>query len=72
MSVRLGFFSVHILGRCVCVCVCYGQKRVAEPLELELQVVVSSHVVLGPLQEEQVLLTAETSLWPPSSLHRIL
>ena len=36
-----------------------GQKRAADPLELELQVVVSPD--MGPLEEQQVLITTEPS-----------
>lgn len=46
---------------------CRGQKRTLEPLRLELQNVVNHHdwkSNLGPLQEQQVLLTANPS--PPS------
>ena len=43
---------------------CKGQKRVVDPLELELQLVVSSVWVLAaqPRSMEQVLLTTEPSL----------
>lgn len=43
-----------------------GQKRWLDPLNLELQIVVSYHVVLGikpgPLEEPKVPLTTEPSL----------
>lgn len=40
-----------------------GQKRALDPLELELQTVVSHHAEAGSsLHEHQVLLTAEQSL----------
>lgn len=53
-----------------------GQKRVSDLLELELQLVVKlSNVVawvlgteLGPLQEQQVLLSVEPSLQPLKEL----
>jgi hypothetical protein len=40
----------------------WGQMRVSDPLELELQTVVSFH--MGPLEEQPVILTAEPSLQP--------
>lgn len=43
-----------------------GQKRILESLQLELQIVVSLHVILGikpsPEEEQQVLLTTEPPL----------
>lgn len=50
--------------------VCGGQKKESDPLELELEVFVSFLVWdwaqnPGPLQEQQVFLTTETSLQPP-------
>jgi hypothetical protein len=44
-----------------------GQKRASDPLQLELKVVVSHRhgcceLNLGPLQEQHVLLTTESSL----------
>jgi hypothetical protein len=46
---------------------CRGQKRALDPLELELQMVVSCLVwmlgtKLGPLEEQPLLLTPEPSL----------
>lgn len=45
----------------MCVCVLWPEDGVRTS-GAGVAVVVSSHVVLGPLQEQQVLLTAETSL----------
>lgn len=44
-------------------------KRLSEPLDLELQMVVSSHVGLnsGLLEEQLVLVTAEPFLQPPTN-----
>lgn len=44
-----------------------GQRRVSDPLELELQTVVSHHVGV-PLEEQPVLLIAESSLQALSAL----
>lgn len=41
---------------------CTGQKRASDALELELTMVVGCCVVLGPVEEQQVLLAAETPL----------
>jgi hypothetical protein len=41
---------------------CRGQKRVWDPLEVELQVAVSWESNLGPEEEQPVLLTIEPSL----------
>jgi hypothetical protein len=55
----------------LCVCLCRNfrdAKRVVDPLEQQLQAVVSHHVNLelnfGPLEEQSGLLTAEPSLQP--------
>lgn len=43
-----------------------SQKRVSDPLQMELQMVISHCVSsLSPLQEQQILLTTETHLPPP-------
>ena len=42
---------------------CIGVK-VSDPLQLDLQTVVSCHVGAGPLEEQSVLLTTEPSLQP--------
>jgi hypothetical protein len=52
-------------------CAYISQERVLDPLELELQMVVSQHgcgeLNLGPLEEQPGLLFPESSLQPPSS-----
>nr|XP_042140340.1 uncharacterized protein LOC121832207 isoform X1 [Peromyscus maniculatus bairdii] len=49
-----------------------GQKATLDPLELELQTIVSHHEgsgnqTLGRLQEQRMLLTAEPSRWTPKT-----
>nr|XP_042140345.1 uncharacterized protein LOC121832207 isoform X2 [Peromyscus maniculatus bairdii] len=49
-----------------------GQKATLDPLELELQTIVSHHEgsgnqTLGRLQEQRMLLTAEPSRWTPKA-----
>ena len=49
------------------VCIAHGgQKKAPDPLELELQTVVSHHVVAGTwtLQEQSVLLTESWAIFP--------
>ena len=52
----------------VCANICLGQKRVLNPLELELDSCElpcgCCKLNLGPLEEQPVLLTAEPSLQP--------
>lgn len=47
-------------------CACGDQRRAPDPLELNLQMTVSRHV--GPLQEQQGLLTSELPLQSPCPL----
>jgi len=54
-------FILCALVFCLCVCLCV---RVWDPLELELQTVVSCHVGAGPREEQPVLLTVEPFLQP--------
>ena len=63
-------FCVHVY---VCILLLWSthrsQKKAMGLLEQELKKVESNHVraILGPLEEQQVLLTAEPSLQAPSS-----
>lgn len=54
-----GSFVYHLCAWCL-----GGRERLCDPLELQLQTVVSHYVVLGiePLEEQQVLLTPGPSL----------
>nr|XP_042140348.1 uncharacterized protein LOC121832207 isoform X3 [Peromyscus maniculatus bairdii]XP_042140350.1 uncharacterized protein LOC121832207 isoform X3 [Peromyscus maniculatus bairdii] len=52
-----------------------GQKATLDPLELELQTIVSHHEgsgnqTLGRLQEQRMLLTAEPSRWTPKQVEQ--
>lgn len=51
MGVLCSWLYVCVTGVCVCECVRAGtttrDEKTSDPLELELQVVVSNHVVLG-------------------------
>lgn len=51
---------------CICIPCVYithwGQKRLSDPSQLELQTVVSFY--MGPLEEQPVILTAELFLQP--------
>lgn len=49
---------------CLHVCLHSLYMRVPEPLEQELYVVVSHHVVLGILEEWPTILTSEPSFHP--------
>lgn len=59
--------SVEVFCLSVCSCVtgtCGGQRKMLDPGELELQMVVRCHVGLNPslLEEQKVFLTTETCL----------
>lgn len=45
---------------------CRGQKRTLDPLEVELQMIVSWELKLGPLEEKPMLLSIDPYLQPPS------
>lgn len=53
---------VHV----TCVCEPMGVRRVTNPLELEVQTVVSGHV--GALEEQPVPLTTELPLQPSAGI----
>jgi hypothetical protein len=61
---------VRVYVSASCACSAHGgQKRASDPLKLELQIIVSGRcweTNLGPLEEQQVFLTTELFLQPPS------
>lgn len=60
------FICVDVLSACISDVpgALHGQKKITDPLELELMVAVSCHVVLGPSESQPMVLSAEPSLQP--------